>query len=103
MAANTVPIFSKQGLNQWIGPMLPAHTTKDLTSGTSYLLCTADATNGSRIERIILQPVGSNIATLMRFWLNNGAVTTTATNQAYMFDVALVSTTSSETASMPAV
>ena len=46
MAANTAPIYSRLADFQFVVAALAANTTKDLTSGTIYLVFTADATNG---------------------------------------------------------
>ena len=102
MAANTQPIFT--GTPQsWIQQTLATqNTTTDLTAGTIYLLATAGA-NGSRFDRLYLQPLGTNIATVARFWINNGATTGTATNNSWFLDVTLPSATNSIVASIPAI
>ena len=100
MAAATAPIFPRTADIQMIEAVLAANTTKDLTAGTSYLIFTADATEGSYLERINVQPKGTNIATVMRIWLNNGATTGTASNNHYLKDFTLPATTNSETAAI---
>lgn len=102
MAANTSPIFSKAalfGLSD-ATPILTANTTTDLTAGTIYLLFTADATEGSFVDKIILQPIGTNVATAGRVWINNGATTGTATNNTQIKDVTLAATTVSQVAAI---
>ena len=102
MAANTTPIFSKIGR---VGqsdalPVATANTSKTLTSGTIYLVFTADATNGSRVNKLIWQPIGTNVATVGRIWLNNGATTGTATNNTLIKDSTLAATTNAEVAAI---
>lgn len=103
MAASTTPIFTNVPMN-WFSDavLLTANTTTDLTSGTIVLLATAGA-NGSRVDRLYLQPIGTNIATVARFWLNNGSTTGTAANNRWFLDVTLPAVTNSAVASNPAV
>jgi hypothetical protein len=98
MPANTSPIFSKAPDVQWVVGVTAANTTKDLTSGTIYLVFTADATNGGRVEYLIIQPLGTNVQTVMRVWINNGGVTTTAANNTHIRDITLLATSVSESA-----
>ena len=102
MPVNTTPIFSRIGsLGQSDTlPILTANTTKTLTSGTIYLVFTADANFGSRVNKLILQPIGTNIATVARIWINNGSTTGTATNNTMIKDVTMAATTNSETAAI---
>lgn len=102
MAANTSPIFSRTpsfGFSD-ATPILTANTTTDLTAGTIYLLFTADATEGSYVDKIILQPIGTNVATAGRIWINNGSTTATATNNTQIKDVTLAATTVSQVAAI---
>jgi hypothetical protein len=102
MAANTAPIFSKVGLiginDKTTDAVKTANTTKDLTAGTIYLVLTADATNGSYVDKIVIQPLGTNVATVMRIFINNGSATGTAGNNTLYADVTLGATTNSEVA-----
>lgn len=60
----------------------------------------ADPINGVRIEKLVFQPIGTNVATVARAFLNNGQVSTTAANNTYIDDVTLPASTLSEVASM---
>ena len=100
MAANTSPIFSRLSDNQWIGAVATANTTKDLTAGTIYLAFTADAAEGGYVDKLVVQPLGTNIATVLRVWLNNGSATGTAANNTLLKDVTMAATTNSETAAI---
>jgi len=97
MAGNTSPIYSRVGDVQFSVPIVTANTTRDLTSGTSYLCFTADATNGGYLNTLFIQPLGTNVQTVIRFWINNGGTTATATNNVLFAEVTLNATTSSET------
>jgi hypothetical protein len=103
MAANTSPIFSRLGDIQWVtGSVLTGNTTKTLAAGTVFLVFTADATNGGYVDKVIAKPLGTNIATVLRLWLNNGSSTGTAANNAMIADETLAATTNSETAEIGA-
>lgn len=97
MPANTTPIYSKIADWQWIGAITAANTTKDLTSGTSYLAFTADATNGGYVKKLRIRHLGTNVATVLRVFINNGAVTTTATNNILFDEIGIAANTVSET------
>jgi len=103
MAANTDPIFSRAPMIQWIGPIVTANTTPDLSSGNSYLLFTADATNGSFVTKLRLHasPAGNTTATVLRVFINNGATTATATNNSLYDEITLPATTATATAATP--
>ncbi len=100
MAANTAPIFPRTPQVEWAQPVLAANTTKDLTSGTIYLVATADDTEGSRIDFLRIMPLGTNVATVLRVWVNNGGSTATAANNTLVDNITLPATTNSETAAL---
>jgi hypothetical protein len=97
MAANNDPIYSRAADVQWIGAILAANNTKDLTSGTSYLVFTADATNGGFVRevRIKADPANNTAATVVRLWLNNGSTTNTASNSSFFTEISIGATTAS--------
>lgn len=99
MAANTSPIFIKQP-NQGFDKLVTGNTSRDLSSGTTYTIFTADATNGSRLDHIKLQPLGTNVATVVRIFLNNGGAITTGTNNVLLDEVTMALTTASEVAEL---
>ena len=101
MAANTAPIFVRTPQIEWISMAAPtANTSKDLTSGTSFLVFTADATEGSFLEYIRVRPMGTNVQTVMRIFINNGSTTATLANNTLFTELQLQATTNSETASI---
>lgn len=110
MAQNTNPIFPLTPVNTWVSgaaanaatPGVTANTTKDLTSGTIYgPNFTANATNGSRLDFIKARPLGTNVATVIRIWINNGSATGTAANNTLYLERTLSATTTSETVELP--
>lgn len=103
MAANTNPIYSRTPDVQWSATdVTAANTTKDLTSGTSYLVWTADATEGGFLEKLTVRPLGTNVATVMRVWLNNGATTGTRANNTMIAEMTIAASTVSEVAAQAA-
>jgi hypothetical protein len=103
MAANTAQIYSRLADIQFGPTVLTANTTVDLTAGTIYLIFTADATNGGRVEKLIIMPLGTNVATVLRIWLNNGGVTGTRANNNQIRDVTCPATTVSQVAAIGAL
>jgi hypothetical protein len=100
MPSNTTPIFTKIGDIQWAITITTANTTTDLTAGTIYLAFTSDATNGGYVQKIRFRPLGTNVATVARVWINNGATTATATNNVLFDEISLASSTVSQTSAL---
>jgi hypothetical protein len=100
MPQNTNPIFPLIPEVTWVNTgAVTANTTTDLTAGTNYNSnFTADVTNGSRVDFIRVRVMGTNVATVMRVWLNNGSTTTTAANNTQIFEKTLPATTVSQAA-----
>lgn len=103
MPANNDPIFSKggdvsnnasTGMNQAI-----TAAANDFTGAgaNNSLVFTADATNGGFISRLRFKAAGTNVATVMRIFINNGSAASTATNNTFYGELALPATTSSAT------
>ena len=110
MAQNTNPIFPLIPVNSWVSgtaatagtPGLTANTTTDLTAGTIYgPIETAGAVEGSRLDFIKVRALGTNVATVIRIWLNNGSATGTAANNTLYLERSLSATTVSQTAELP--
>jgi len=100
MAQNTNPIFPLVPVVTWVNAAgLVANTTTDLTAGTNYNSnFTANAINGSRVDFIRVRTLGTNVATVIRVWINNGSTTATAANNTLFFERTLAATTVSQTA-----
>lgn len=97
MAASTTPIFLRTPKVSGITTGTAANINKDGTGAVATVF-TADATNGSKIERITLQHMGSNTATVIRFFVNNGSANSTPANNFLVHEEALASWSNSETA-----
>lgn len=91
MAANTSPIYVRTADVQWNSYITAANTTADLTSGTIYLVFTADATEGGYLRKLVFRatPGGSTTKTVARIWINNGSTTGTAANNVLYTEVSL--------------
>lgn len=104
MAVNIDPIYTltgevanngTTGMNQLITAAASDYTGVDADTS---LVFTADATNGSYIQRLRFKAGGTNIATVARIYLNNGAAPTSATNNTFYGEVSLPATTAIATA-----
>lgn len=99
MAGNTAPIYSRVGDIQWAAAVVTtADTGTDGTGANVVLIFTADATNGGRVERIRAMHAGTNVATIIRLFLNNGSTPGTAANNVYMADATSAANTISQVA-----
>ena len=96
MAANLSPIFLLTPIMAW-GSLTAANTAMDGT-GTVLTVFTADATNGGYLERIRFRPLGTNVASIGRIFLNNGLTNVTVANNSLIDDIALPISTLSQTA-----
>lgn len=96
MAQNISPIFGLTPHTVGITTGTSANTNKDGT-GTVATIFTAGA-NGSKIERVFIQHLGTNVATVLRFFVNNGSTNTTAANNYLVHEEAFAAWTNSETA-----
>ena len=95
----TTPNYAGTPKANWnANNILAANTTKDGT-GTIETIFTA-GTNGSKVSSITIRPKGTNVQTVMRFWLNNGGANATAANNTYLGEVTLAATTLSESAQL---
>ena len=99
MATSPNSIITAQTPNINFGATVTtANTAKDGT-GTVVTAYTAGA-NGSKCDQINIMPLGTNTASVMRLFLNNGATNATPANNHYLKDVSLPATTNSEVASI---
>ena len=90
---NIDPVFVYKG--RWAAATLTtANTARDGT-GTVSTIFTA-AANGSMPTKVVLIPLGTNVASVARFFLNNGGVTSTPSNNSLIGEVALPATTATE-------
>lgn len=66
MAGNTDPIYGKVYRNPRITLTNQSGATYD--GSNAVALFTADATNGSKLVRLLVQPRGTNVASLLRIY-----------------------------------
>lgn len=99
MAANNNPIFVLLAKNSWATTLTAANTAKDGT-GTAPEIFAADATNGGFVNKVVAMPLGTNVATVLRIFLNNGSSSATAANNTMIAQVTLPATTNTETAAL---
>ena len=76
-----------------------ANTTK---TGTGDVGVIYQAKRPTRVHRIIFRPLGANVATVARVFLNNGEDNDNPTNNSFFDDITLEATTLDETAAQAA-
>lgn len=105
---NTKPIYSSAPIIQWgttdgnggaTGPLKTANTAKDGT-GTVLTVFTADVSNGGRVEKLKIRAAGTNTATVLRVFINNGSTNGTASNNVLYTEITVAATTLSETSAL---
>jgi hypothetical protein len=97
MSANLDPIYPVAPKIQW-GTVTASNTAKD-GSGTVVTVFTAGA-NGSKIDQIKVRALGTNVATVLRFFINNGSDNTVAANNTLIHEITIAATTLSEVAAL---
>lgn len=109
MAANTTPLYTRTPDVQWgaadgnggaAGPLKTANTAKDGT-GTVLTVFTADATEGGYVQEVRARAAGTNVASVLRIFLNNGSTNATIANNIMIAELPLPATTLSEIGSLP--
>jgi len=99
MAQNITPIFPLAPRNSW-GPVITAAVTvKDGTGAVTFVF-TAKAADGSRVDYLKVRAYGTNVATVMRVWINNGLDHTVAANNSLFMERTIPATTLSETSEL---
>lgn len=101
MSANTSPIFLLTPKNSYATTGTNANTALDGT-GTVVTVYTAGA-NGSKVEDVILQHMGTNVSTVVRFFVNNGSTNATATNNALVHEETMAANSLVQNASSTSV
>lgn len=97
MPANNNPIFPIAPKVSW-GKVTAANTATDGT-GTTVAVFTAGA-NGARIDQIKVRALGTNVATVLRLFVNNGSDPAVATNNSLIHETTIAATTISQTAAL---
>lgn len=100
MAQNTLPIYTRVPDIQWAPAAITAANTAMDGTGTVDTVFTADATNGGFISKIKIRPAGTNVASLIRVFINNGGSSATPANNILFTEMPLPATTLSQVAAM---
>lgn len=101
MALNTIPVFTGKPDIEWnTTNITTANTTRDGSSGTIYYIFAADATNGGRVDYLNIIPLGTNVLTVLRVFINNGGANTTASNNKLFKEITIPTSTISETTAL---
>lgn len=98
MAGNNDPIYSRVGAIGLNTGITSAQNTYDGAGANDTLVFTADATNGSFVQRLRFKAKGTNVATVARIYINNGSANTTAANNVFYGEFSLPATTAIATA-----
>lgn len=109
MAANTNPIFGRTSDVQVGGAVIgtSANTATDGTGANTFLIYTADATEGSYVYTVRLKAITSTAATVARLWYCSATgafsagTTNTAANTTMVAEVSLPAITASNTLATP--
>jgi hypothetical protein len=97
MPANTSPIFTEVP-NCGRVVLTAANVAKDGT-GVVGTIFTAGA-DGGYIQKIRVRPMGTNVATVARIFLNNGSSNAVADNNILFDEITIAATTNSESAAI---
>ena len=100
MAANQNPIYSRVPRVQWANSVILNVNATKFGNGIVNTVFSA-GNEGSWIDRIRITPIGTNVVTVMRIWLNNGANNNNIYNNSLLTEVSLLPTTASETSAQP--
>jgi hypothetical protein len=98
MAANITPIYPLTPSIQWNPAALSTANTALDGTGTVAAVFTAGS-NGGRVDTIIIEHLGTNVATVCRLFINNGSSNTTVANNALVLEQTVAANTLSQTAS----
>lgn len=104
MAANTQPIYtlspdvSANGTTGFSTTLLTATGDYSGVSADHSIVFTADSTNGGYIQGIKFKAIGTNVASVVRIYINNGSSAATATNNTFFGEMSLPATTATNTA-----
>jgi len=97
MGANTIPIFPAKSNVSW-GVLAAANTAKDGTGATVTLFTAGN--EGSRIDQIKARALGTNVATVLRLFVNNGSDPSVAANNSLEHEVTIAATALTEIAAL---
>lgn len=96
IAKGDVTTDGTTGMNQGITAAAADYTG----IGANNALCFTAGADGARLERIKFTAKGTNVATVVRIFLNNGSTNATATNNTFLGEITLPATTISAVAAL---
>jgi len=99
MAANTIPIYSKAGQIEFTPVEIKTANTAMDGTGTVSTIFTAGA-DGGRVERIRAKANGTNVATVLRVFINNGGNNEVEANNILYAEKTIAATTVSAVAAL---
>lgn len=112
MAANAIPRYtligdystnSTAGTAGTMGPIALTATGDFSGVSVNYVkVFTGDTLNGSRIGGLHFEALGSNVQTVARIFVNNGGLTSVASNNSLVGQLTMPATTTSNTAAVGA-
>ncbi len=96
MATNKQPAFPTAPKTSWC-KVTAANTATDGTGtlATDIMLLATAGSEGRRIDSVLAVPLGTNVATVLRIFLNNGSANTTPANNTLVKEFALPSSLAS--------
>jgi hypothetical protein len=103
MAQNRQPIWTKEpnlgtGNNTTMAPTLTTAAADVTGVNANNLLVLTGSPDDTYVTGLRFKPLGTNVATVARIYLNNGATNTTAGNNELIGEVSLPATTASSVA-----
>ena len=98
-APNTSPIYTLTPVNSWSAGITTANTAMDGTGTVSTVFTAGSA--GAYIQRLRVKALGSNVATVLRVFINNGSSTSVAANNSLYGELSMTTVTASNSASNP--
>lgn len=109
MAANTDPIYARTSQLSVGGAVIgtSANTATDGTGANTFLVFTADSTEGSWVQKVVLRAISTIAATVVRLWYctDTGSftagTTNTAANTTMIGELTVASWTASNTNASP--
>jgi hypothetical protein len=70
-------------------------------AGTGFVTpCFTAGANGSYLSRLVARPAGTNVASVLRVFLNNGSSNATAANNVLIAEITLPATTANAAAAL---
>jgi len=109
MVANINPIYARVADVQVAGVVIGsnANTATDGTGANTYDIFDSDATEGSFVQKVILKPISTIAATVVRLWYCSatgaftGGTTNTAANTTMIAELTIAAWTASNTLAAP--